>query len=230
MTKEKINIKSEEILKDFLKDTTQWDLMTEEEMESRICTYQSTGKGEDLFKILSCLRLAPLYYCKKKGENNGFYISLKSGDYFPIFTSKKQMDKEDRKKYSCIETELRKVCDFLEGREELKGIIINYKTNHLVIEKEILFEMLKVLDEMEEIVDKAMEEGIEAEELTDILFERCNGRWVRIETKEGEIIEGETGIQYHDEKEFYMYVDTENGERKQVHKSDVKKIKTFPIE
>lgn len=122
------------------------------------------------------------------------------------------------------------MCDFLEGREELKGIIINYKTNHLVIEKEILFEMLKVLDEMEEIVDKAMEEGIEAEELTDILFERCNGRRVRIETKGGEIIEGETGIQYHDEKEFYMYVDTENGERKQVHKSDVKKIKTFPFE
>ena len=169
-------------------------------------------------------------FSKKKGENNGFYISLKSGDYFPIFTSKKQMDKEDRKKYSCIETELRKVCDFLEGREELKGIIINYKTNHLVIEKEILFEMLKVLDEMEEKVDKAMEAGIEAEELTDILFERCNGRRVRIETKGGEIIEGETGIQYHDEKEFYMYVDTENGERKQVHKSDVKKIKTFPFE
>ena len=230
MTKEEMKVETEEILKNFLKDTTQWDLMTEEEMESRICTYQATGKTAELFKILSCLRLAPLYYCKKKGENNGFYISLKSGDYFPIFTSKKQMDKEDRKKYSCIETELRKVCDFLEGREELKGIVINYKTNHLVIEKEILFEMLKVLDEMEEIVDKAMEEGIEAEELTDILFERCNGRRVRIETKEGEIIEGETGIQYHDEKEFYMYVETEKGERKQVHKSDVKNIKTFPIE
>ena len=171
MTKEEMNIKSEEILKDFLKDTTQWDLMTEEEMESRICTYQATGKTAELFKILSCLRLAPLYYCKKKGENNGFYISLKSGDYFPIFTSKKQMDKEDRKKYSCIETELRKVCDFLEGRDELKGIIINYKTNHLVIEKEILFKTIKVLDEIEEKVDKAMEAGIEAEELTDILFE-----------------------------------------------------------
>ena len=45
-----------------------------------------------------------------------------------------------------------------------------------------------------------------------------------------EIIEGETGIQYHDEKKFYMYVDTEKGERKQVHKSDMKNIKTFPIE
>lgn len=230
MTKEEMKVETEEILKNFLKDTTQWDLMTEEEMESRICTYQATGKNTDVFKILSCLRLAPLYCCKKKGENNGFYISLNSGDYFPIFTSKNQMAKEDRKKYICIETELRKVCNFLEGRDELKGIIINYKTNHLVMEKKILFETLKVLDEMEEKVDKAMEAGIEAEELTDILFERCNGRRVRIETKEGEIIEGETGIQYHDEKEFYMYVDTEKGERKQVHKSDVKKIKTFPIE
>ena len=96
---------------------------------------------------------------------------MNSGDYFPIFTSKKQMEKNDRKKYSCIETELRKVCNFLEGRDELKGIIINYKTNHLMMEKKILFEMIKILDEMEEKVDKAMEAGIEAEELTDILFE-----------------------------------------------------------
>lgn len=93
----------------------------------------------------------------------------------------------------------------------------------MVIEKKILFETLKVLNEIEKEVDKAIEE------LTNIPFERCNGRRVRIEKKEGEIIEGETGIQYHDEKEFYMYVDTEKGERKQVHKSDVKKIKTFPI-
>ena len=171
MTKEEMKVETEEILKNFVKDTTQWDLMTEEEMESRICTYQATGKTAELFKILSCLRLAPLYYCKKKGENNGFYISLNSGDYFPIFTSKKQMEKKDRKKYSCIETELRKVCHFLEGRDELKGIIINYKTNHLMMEKKILFEMIKILDEMEEKVDKAMEAGIEAEELTDILFE-----------------------------------------------------------
>ena len=40
-----------------------------------------------------------------------------------------------------------------------------------MMEKKILFEMIKILDEMEEKVDKAMEAGIEAEELTDILFE-----------------------------------------------------------
>ena len=68
----------------------------------------------------------------------------------------------------------------------------------MVIEKKILFETLKVLNEIEKEVDKAIEE------LTNILFERCNGRRVRIEKKEGEIIEGETGIQYHDEKVLYL--------------------------
>lgn len=50
MTKEEMKVETEEILKNFLKDTTQWDLITEEEMESRICTYQATGKTAELFQ------------------------------------------------------------------------------------------------------------------------------------------------------------------------------------
>ncbi len=37
MMKEEMKVETEEILKNFVKDTTQWDLMTEEEVESLIC-------------------------------------------------------------------------------------------------------------------------------------------------------------------------------------------------
>lgn len=53
--------------------------------------------------------------------------------------------------------------------------------------------MIKALDEIKERVNEAMEEGIEAEELTDILFERYNGCRVRIETKDLKKIKGKEG-------------------------------------
>lgn len=227
---ERTALESSELLDRFISDTTQWDLMTGEELESRICTYESTGDKNDFFRALSCLRLTPLYFLRVKGKKSSFYVSSGEGDFYPVFTSKKQAEGEDKKKYACAETDLRSVCEFLEGEQSFKGIVINYKTTPFIVNREILFLAMKSLDEAEEKIDELMEHGISEELLTDMLFERFNGRKVSIETKDGVIIEGETGIHYKDETEHYIIVEPANGEERKVHKSEVKKIKALPIE
>lgn len=218
------------LLESLLTDDTRWDLMTEKELERRLKVYEKTKDGEDLIKTLSCLRLASVYYLKAdKDSNNVIITSTDEGDYLPVYSSKRRIGKEEKQKYYGQEVRFEELCQFVKDEKRFVGFILNCNSNRLVIEFEHLLQLMDSIDRLLVHIDDALEEGIDEQDLTEIMFERFGGRNVHVDLKNGNAIDGEVWSSHLDDGEVCLDV-TSDGKEYQVYRKEVKTIKAYPIE
>ena len=217
------------LLKNLLEDDTQWDLMTDRELERRLKIYEKTKQGEDFIRALSCLRLATVFYLKaEKNSENIIVVNTEKGDYLPVYSSRRKIGKEDKQKYYAQETYFTELCKRLKD-SEIKGIVLNCNTNNIPIPNAQLLPFMDVMEHVLELFDNMMEEGIEGEALTEIMFERFGGRHIKAELFDGTTVEGEVWSSHSENGNVCL--DVKVGEDDvQVFKNEVKTIKAYPIE
>ena len=88
---------------------------------------------------------------------------------------------------------------------------------------------MDVMEHVLELFDNMMEEGIEGEALTEIMFERFGGRHIKAELFDGTTVEGEVWSSHSENGNVCL--DVKVGEDDvQVFKNEVKTIKAYPIE
>lgn len=207
-------------------DSTRWDRMTGIELKRRIKELQKhEGDFEKIVDVVSCLRLAELYYLRTKTkEDNAIpIVSTIQGQVLLLFTAKTQIKNEDYKQFiaenSTYPALMKRVTT------DLKHIIINPDGEFFSLAVEPTNYMISFFDSIEEEVDEAMKKGFGENELTPLLFERFFGRRIECATKNGGIVIGDAGCYDMDGGRTYLEVDQPDGQLIKIYHDEVVSIK-----
>lgn len=176
-----------------LTDDTRWDLMTAKELEKRIAKFKADEKSQDkMLSMLSCLRLAEiLYLYQKNGESTTMpTVPLPEGQVMLIFTGEEKIVSDNLKQFEVGFSRLPELLECFEDTE-LAFICINPETDDITLPLNYTKEIIDAYDNIQIHVDEQMGEGIKAEELEPIVFERFLGRRIDCETTEGKHIIGD---------------------------------------
>lgn len=220
-----------QLIKEILEDDTHWDLMTDRELERRIRTYEKLGRGIDYLRVWSCLRLAHVFYLKAdKNKNVPLVLSSEKGDYLPIYSSKRRIGKEEKGKYAVGEISFFDLIKYLEKEKKLIGIIVNYQTSKITMTVEQLLNLMAAYDHITDAFDNMMENGLEGEELTELMFERFGGRNITAELTDGRTIEGRVWSSHSEDGNICLDVEIGENENIEIYRKDVKTIKALPID
>lgn len=175
--------------------------------------------------VLSCLRLASVYYLRHE-ENGEWSIPIIELDGDPIafaFSTPKHIGKDEIK--DCKKTQM-PFSNFLDAfKDAVKCVAINPNTDQLFFPVEILDHYMKMMDEIEEMEDSKMMEGLDAEHLDSLSFHRFWGRNIECQTTDGRTIKGNAGKCSMDGERFFLEVDTDADEPIRIYQEDVKFIK-----
>lgn len=117
--------------------------MSETELEKSICTYEAAGNEADFRKLLNCLYLSSVYFCDPGDSAHSFYLSIRNEDYLPVFSSKKQIMAGNRGNYVFKKVVIQQIHTALKTHQSFSGCVINYRIHHVIINKELLFELAK---------------------------------------------------------------------------------------
>lgn len=232
-----MNITEKEYQKMYLKiltDDTRWDLMTAKELEKRLKAYFADKANNDkLIAVMSCMRLADVYYLYQKDGKTSTMptVPLPEGDMILVFTSKKKIQAESLKQYKTAKSTVYEILNCFES-DVVKFVCINAMTDDFILPTEQLKPFIQATDEVTIHVEEQMAEGIKAEELEPIVFERFSGRRIDCETLDGRHIVGDAFSFKNDtEKGQCLVVDIEDGENLDLYQSEVKIIKDItPLE
>ncbi|WP_290464479.1 hypothetical protein [Bacteroides acidifaciens] len=191
-----------------LTDDTRWDLMTAKELEKRIAKFKADEKSQDkMLSMLSCLRLAEiLYLYQKNGESTTMpTVPLLEGQVMLIFTGEEKIVSDNLKQFEVGFSRLPELLECFEDTE-LAFICINPETDDITLPLNYTKEIIEAYDNIQIHVDEQMGEGIKAEELEPIVFERFLGRRIDCETTEGKHIIGDAYSSRMDKKRGLVLV------------------------
>lgn len=226
-----MNITEKEYQKMHLKvltDDTRWDLMTAKELEKRIAKYKADGNSHDkMLSMMSCLRLAELLYLyQKDGENTTMpTLPLPEGQVMLIFTSEGKILSEKIKHFDVGFSHLPELLECFDD-SGIAFICINPETDDITLPLNQTKEIIEAFDKIQFHVDEQMGEGIKAEELESIVFERFLGRKIDCETTDGNHIVGDAYSSRKDkEKGLVLIVDLGDESEVELYQGQVKVIR-----
>lgn len=225
----KVNEKQyKELYTKILTDDTRWDLMTAKELEKRLKAYFADKTNNDkLIAVMSCMRLADVYYLYQKDGKTSTMptIPLPEGDLILVFTSKKKIQAESLKQYKTAKSTVYEILNCFES-DAVKFVCINAMTDDFILPIEQLKPFIQATDEITIHVEEQMTEGINAEKLEPIVFERFSGRRIDCETLDGRHIVGDAFSFKNDTKKGQcLVVEIEKGDILDLYQCEVKIIK-----
>ncbi len=219
--------KAEAMFREILEDDTHWDLMTDKELERRIKNYEKDKTKENYQRILSCLRNASVFYLTAEKDSNRVLVhKTEEGDYLPIYSSKRKIGKEEKQKYFVNEVLFSDLLKNFMEKLDLIGIVLN---NFISMPVDKWKDLMKSYDEMLNHIDSILEIEMEAENLSDIMFERLGGRQISAVLLNGETIEGFVWSTQKKDAEIRLDVTVRDHDISLCRK-DIKTIKAFPFE
>ena len=172
-------------------DSNNWDLMNSAELNKRVKAYNKDDSVENAVCLYSCLRFAEIYFLvEKKGD--GILVCQDEGDkkFLIGYTSKKYVPKTIPTPYKADKVLFYECVEGL--KDESSVVVLNADSeNPIILEVNSLMDFYSVMDKIESAADNLMSEGISAEMLSDLLFDRFFGRNIYCELKDGRKIEGE---------------------------------------
>lgn len=214
-----------QMLKKIMEDSTRWDRITGAELKRRIAKYLKSETADNLISVISCLRLAEIFFLRKKEGNEWTtpYLETPDGTALFIFTARTQIKSDKFKEYKVWSNIFSTVLGAL--AEKPKYVVINPDTQCVPLPTDAVDKMIREMDTIESHIDEIMEKGINAEHLDAITFERFFGRRVECETASGKY-SGEASEFDVDEKGTpFLLIDMENGEQQKIYQADVISIK-----
>lgn len=225
------------LIKQAVTDDTYWDDMDGVELKKRVGSYLNVmGKSDSreystLVAMMSCLRLCPIIYLRKKikKEWNVPILNHPNGPVIPIFTSADEVQSEILKPYKKESIYLSYLLEDME-LDEKTAITINPDTDFVTIPVSIINYFFKLFDEIVNMTDQRMQEGIAADDLDELTFEHFFCRDIECELQDGSIVKGQVK-KYVKKSEYgsYLLVDTENDGYTHLFKNQVKTIKDVTI-
>lgn len=223
----------EKILLKILADDTRWDLMTGRELLKRITAYKaSEGDNEKFIYLLSCLRLANVYYLYSKddGKTTVPTIPLPEGQVLALFTSKKKIIADSFKRFKVDSARLPELLECFDCADDIGFVCINPNSDDVILPLSNIMEFFKTADDVINGIDEMMEEGISGEVLGDIAFERFSGRRIDCITNTGKHIVGDAySFGRARGGATYLIVETEEDNKFVLYKSEVETIKDITL-
>ena len=215
MENEKLTEKDKEFMQftyaQVLDDGNNWDHMTGREVNLRLKHYLADKSPERMIRLFSCLRLAQIYFLKKKEGKKWATLVLEEQNEKMIFVfgTKKHIPKEMLEDCSAGQMSFREFVDSFKGLVDV--VVLNPDTQPLYIPMEQIDELFAMMDDIENGVDEMMETGIAGDSLNELTFERFWGRNLYCEKKDGTKVIGEASSYEYDKKELILKVETEDG-------------------
>lgn len=208
-----------------IQDSNDWDLMTGTELNKRIRRYKTNECIENLISVLSCLRLADVYYFRhEQGDKWSIPIIELQGDPIAFaFSTPKHIGKDEIK--NCKKAKMPFGNFLYSFKDAVKCVAINPNTDQLFFPVDMLVHFIQMMDNIEEFEDNKMLDGVDAEELDSLSFHRFWGRNIECQTTDGRTIIGNAGQCNRDGERFYLEVDTDADEPIRIYQEDVKFIK-----
>lgn len=199
------------IIAQTIDDDNNWDYMTGRELNARLKAYKANDCSENLIRIISCLRLAPVFYLRKMEEKNWttLVVEEENEKFILAFSTKKHVPKELLTDCKLAQMSFREFVDSFDGL--VTGVAINPETDSLYIPIEQLNTFFSMMDSVEKDVDDMMSEGITGGMLNELTFERFWGRNLYCEKMDGTKVSGEADSYDYDGDELVLKVKTGNG-------------------
>ena len=215
MSSEKMTEKDKEFMQftyaQVLDDGNNWDYMTGKEVNLRLTHYLADKSPERMIRLFSCLRLAQIYFLKKKDGKKWSTLVLEEQNEKMIFVfgTKKHIPKEMLEDCSAGQMSFREFVDSFKGLVDV--VVLNPDTQPLYIPMDQIDELFAMMDDIENGVDEMMETGIAGDSLNELTFDRFWGRNLYCEKKDGTKVIGEASSYEYDKEELVLKVETENG-------------------
>ncbi len=210
-----------------LTDDTHWDLMTGSVLRKRLKAY--TDDSTDTAKLVSamnCLRLTELVYLyKKEGDSTTMpIVPVPDGATMMLFTDKRRITQANLKEFKTEKALLPEIMECF-ASDELKFIVVNPCDDSFILPVETVKEVFGIIEKIIAEIDADKQKGIDASDLTDLMFERFGGCTVEIDTKDGRHIVGDAFSYCKNEKGQCLTIDITETEKVDVYKEEVKRIK-----
>lgn len=109
--------------------------------------------------------------------------------------------------------------------EKPKYVVINPETQCVPLLTESIEKVLGEMDAIESEIDKIMEEGIDAEHLDAIMFERFFGRRVECKMSSGTYSGDASEFDVDEKGTPFLLLDIEKGKQQKIYQADVISIK-----
>ncbi|MCD8295219.1 MAG: hypothetical protein LUE27_08265 [Clostridia bacterium] len=178
-------------------DTVNCELMDQKKMEERMTELMDENGGVFNFYVISGLRYTPLIYfsAKENGQMCGpslVYEGIEGdgveSEAMPVYTRKK-MVAQDFSSFHWHHTDLDTV---LAAAKEsgFKYVIVNPDTTPVLLDIEKTGMVVSFFDDIDDCIDTAMADGIQAEELFPALVEKFFFRNVDCKMKDGSVVSG----------------------------------------
>lgn len=194
-----------------LDDGNNWDYMTGKEINLRLTHYLADKTPERMIRLFSCLRLAQIYFLKKKdGKKWSTLVLEEQGEKMIfVFGTKKHIPKEMLEDCSVGQMSFREfVCSF-KGLVDV--VVLNPDTQPLYIPMGQIDELFAMMDDIENGVDEMMETGIAGDSLNELTFDRFWGRNLYCEKKDGMKVSGEASSYDYDGDDLVLKVESKDG-------------------
>ena len=212
-------------------DSNNWDLMNGRELNKRLSYFAKRPEKENFIRVYSCLRLAEIYYLRKKEDKEWATLVSENPEteekFLFVFSTPKHIPKDMLTECKLAKMGFR---DFLETfKNEVTCIVLNCDTDCFNIPVKEAGEYFSMMDRMENTVDEMMEQGLSGDSLLDMIFDRFWGRKLYCKMKDGKEIEGECYSFDFDKNEMFLIVETENGDIN-IKQKDIEFIKSLPYD
>lgn len=219
---------AEKIYRQVVTDDTYWDEMTPTELYKRVEVFAECETDfYNLISLISCLRLTEITYLRRK-ETEGWsmpVIDSPHGPYIMIFSDKEQIKSESIQSY---DTDTACLPDLLDSftLDVNTGVIINPDTQMRILPLKTLLDFFRLFDDVVEITEAKMRNGVDAEGLDEVLFEHFYNRKVECELIDGTKVCGEAFM--HNKKKklgAFLLIDEGKDDSTLVYRTQVKYIK-----
>lgn len=196
-----------------INDSNNWDLMNGKELNKRLSIFDKHPEKENLITVFSCLRLAEIYYIRKKEGKDWATLVSENPEtqekFLFVFSTPKHIPKDMTKEHKTAKMGFR---DFLDTfKSQVNYIVLNCETDSFTIPVKEVDDYFNIMDRIENTADEMMEQGISGDSLLEMIFDRFWGRKLYCKTKDGREITGEVCSFDYDGEEMFLIIETENG-------------------
>ncbi len=176
-----------DIMLGILHDTTFFDELDAEEMESRFRTFKLDRNNEvKTHSMFSALVIVPFYMLVREvnGEDVAYTGKSSYDKALQLYTKPEACrDKALLQKYDLVETDIVEAVNYCLDNK-VSGILINPDTENVKFIAKKIAEVITAMDEYEMLLDDIMAEGLDGDHLDATWFERFLGREVQCTLKD----------------------------------------------
>ncbi len=182
-----------DIMLGILHDTTFFDELDAEEMESRFRTFKKDRNNEVVtHSMFSCLVIVPFYMLVREvnGEDVAYTGKSSYDKALQLYTRPEVCkDKALLEKYDIVETDIVEAVNYCLGHR-VSGMLINPDTENVKFIAKKIADVIQAMDEYEMLLDDIMGEGLDGDHLDATWFERFLGREVECTLKDERELRG----------------------------------------